>query len=159
MKLTQDQLNQLHSVWCKAPSDVFQSFSLLCDAYLAMMQASKTHRVVEAPDGYEFHGEGKLCSQSGVAYMTTYFQPIPKPCPAPVLDPVTVTVEDIYPAGYKIHNGYEARFDRVDDLKRLDFPQYIPTCFTGPAGSVWRWDQGDCMGHDYRIGLRKWEGK
>jgi len=95
MELTDEQRRELGQVWLRSPRDATQDF---CDAYHAILQTSKTYRIVEAPEGFEFGYSSTPRMNSDNRYATFGFNvmPIPKPCPPPKLDPVTVTAESVY---------------------------------------------------------------
>ena len=158
MKLTQEQKRDLCNVY-RSTVDAFQSIAAVCDAYLAMIAASDTHRIVKAPEGYSF---GNIAppirtrnERDGYCHEKYTFQirPIPAPCPPPKLDPVTVTVEDVYSFTPEAPAEFEAVFGQVKPLVAKGFTHYIGN----RGGRV-----SPIAGLDdsvHRICLRKWEGK
>ncbi len=154
MKLTDEQKSQMHAAYFRFPGDNKESMQGVADAYLAMLQASKTHRVVEAPEGYEFDGPAITIATAffAVERIAVNVKPIPKPCPPPVLDPVTVTVEECYGVMPTIPDGYEAKFGRVDVLAPQGFGAAIKFDFKSTIADINLFPR-----NQHVIGLRKWE--
>jgi hypothetical protein len=156
MKLTDQQKADLCIVYRDGSISAFNSIEAVCDAYLAMLQASKTHRVVEAPEGFEINtvqywNAGPTFQASfQVSDCRVSFKPIPKPCPPPRLDPVTVTVEDIYGAKPKILEGHEAKFGKVCQLQKQGFSHFISVDPGNPVTLI------QSNNASTRICLRKW---
>ena len=158
LTLTDEQIEELRNIW-HAQNDKSTGYRLefeaVLNAYHAMLNASPTHRVVEAPEGYEFHGESHprfdpLGDRS--PYFTLLLRPIPKPCPPPVLEPVTVTVESVYGVVPTIPEGYEAKFGRVDVLGTAGYGAAIKFDFQSTIADINLFPRDQ-----YAIGLRKWE--
>lgn len=162
MKLTDEQMNELHQVWCAGPSCVWDSIEMLIKAYQRMLAASPTHRVVEAPEGYEFDNSIGDLKAKHIEYpfIQVAIKPIPKPCPSPVLEPVTVTVEQRYPAGYEIPEGWLGKFGQNGELQKQGFTHYISISedFVSTTVCAMRDGNWNCDTATI-IGLRKWEPK
>ena len=155
---TEEQIETLQSIYGKHANS-WKGIQYICDELIKMLNASPAHRVVEAPEGYEFHGESHprfdpLGDRS--RYFTLLLRPIPKPCPAPVLEPVTVTVEEIY--GTLAENAkkqcatWEAAFGLVAELKAKGFTHAIAVTSDLPI-----WGIDEMTDRTHRICLRKWE--
>ena len=160
LKLTDEQLNQLVAAYMRAEIKCGHrpEVEALLTAYHAMLAASPTHRVVEAPEGYEISGvEGNPCHTT-TPHFFVYLKPIPKPCPPPVLEPVTFTPESSYGEWLQTaiiaSRGWEAVFGKVEYLKLSGFTHYIPKNYQPEATLI-----SPDVSEYYRICLRKWEPK
>ena len=154
LKLTDEQYRELHSYWMTNPG-LYAGIDALVDAYHAMLNASQTHRVVEAPEGYCFDEScGTLTARYGFRepYIQLAMKPIPKPCPPPKLEPVTVTVtpKQVYGTIPHYPAGYEVEFGNVDKLADEGFTEAI-----GLNGE--RRHIRNCVKGANLICLRKWE--
>ena len=155
MKLTNEQIAELQNAFLLA---MFPSTGVerLIAVYHEMIAASDTHRIVEAPEGFEFDGPQyeSLHVPKHDMYMGYFHtRPIPAPCPPPKLEPVTVTLEDIYSFTPEAPAEFEAVFGQVKPLVAKGFTHYIGN----RGGRV-----SPIAGLDdsvHRICLRKWEGK
>ena len=160
LKLTDEQAKRL--------CDEFQTFLVggrteaieaVIDCYHAMLNASPTHRVVEAPEGKLFRTPDAPDTFSDTFAVTYRFATvnIPKLCPAPVLEPVTrtdtITVTQVYGGIPEIPSSFEAVFGRVEELRAKGFTEVIGW-LSGDYCSI-----AGFSGDAYRICLRKWEGK
>jgi hypothetical protein len=158
LKLTDEQLDQISQLWWKTENTepMYRAeVKAITNAVLAMLNASPTHRVVEAPEGYEFDGipEHRQPDLGHPDYLRVILKPIPKPCPAPVLEPVTVTVESVYGKRPPIPEGFEAFFGTREFLESKGCTHFISK---GALNTV-EWMPAGL--ETCRIGLRKWEPK
>ena len=94
MKLTTEQIAELQNAFL-VPMFPSSGIERLVAAYDQMIAASDTHRIVEAPEGYQFGGgaraDFRLEPISLTHFMGRYgyfLRAIPKPCPPPKLEPV-----------------------------------------------------------------------
>jgi hypothetical protein len=155
MKLTPKQVTDLHRAYCER-AGVSGGLQAVCDAHLAMIAASPTHRVVEAPYGYEWDRSIGTLTETGDIprpQMTLPLRRTPKPCPPPVLEPVTVTVESVYECKPEVPEGFRAVFGLASQLRDQGFTHYIGN-LGGRVADIEGLDE-----YAYRICLRKWEGK
>jgi len=147
MKLTTGQAVELRSIYNSQGAWRDADLQAIADAYLKMLTESREYAVIKAPAGMRvFRVDAERMS-----VRTVHFEPIPEPCPAPVLSPVTVTVESVYSPIPPIPEGYAAEFGDVEKLIEKGFTQFISDGFwivTISAGS-----STGLM----RICLKKWE--
>jgi hypothetical protein len=165
IKLTDEQREELANIVCRYAGVNYSQVQIAANRLIEMINTSSTHRVVEVRESYQFvdgPSESEAISGNGKSWWMNYafvVRPIPKPCPPPQLDPVTVTVESVYAKGFKIPEGYEAKFGVVLDLQREGYTHYVLTCAWGEATMFEPLVEKFCKEYDYRICLRKWEGK
>ena len=158
LKLTDEQRKKLSEVYF-AHCNQIGTMQFVADELIKLLNASPTHRVVEAPEGFCFDEScGTLTARYGFLepYIQLALKPIPKPCPPPVLEPVKrtdfITVEQVYGRTPRIVTGYnEVVFGRVGDLRADGFQLYICNLEGLTAKTE------DISGDAYRICLRKWE--
>ncbi len=133
------------------------------DKFQEIIQNSKTHRIVGVPTGYEWHNTNApvvdLDPYKGCPNVRFQFNliSIAKPVPAPDLSPRTVTVERMYPAGYTIPNGYEARFASVEELFKAGFNHYLQITTECVASHMAPLSTSHSKTW-HVIGLKKWNG-
>ena len=155
IKLTDSQLAELGDLALDWGSIQYTKMQKVVDRVVEIINTSSTHRVVEAPEGYAVdfvrHDEAQGSHFSPVAHVV--YKRIPKPCPSPVLDPVAVEWADVYECEPVIPDGYEAVFGLVRTLKAKGFTHYLGNKL-GLVSTLPGLDESQ-----YRIGLRKWEGK
>lgn len=161
MKLTEEQIQELRDLWSRAPYYHGADVQAVIDTYHVMLAASKTHRFVEAPEGYEFEGDlickyEEVHGKGSITRLGFNVRRTPKPCPPPVLEPVTVTWDRVYKAQLpKIPTGWEACLGYPEELSKQGFTHGFALDAT----------QFDAKPIDHlsqsepRICLRKWEGK
>jgi hypothetical protein len=127
--LTDEQINTLLQ-GCDFDTAPERSIASVCDAYAQMIQESKTHWIVEAPKGHQFAPDQlphiDQCDDR-FPFVTFQFRtkPIPAPCPPPKLDPVTVTVEDVYGQSPNVGPEWQQVFGIPRDLKIQGFTHAI----------------------------------
>jgi hypothetical protein len=136
MKLTDEQLETLRLAYMNNTTADYSDVKAYAAAYHSMIQASKTHRVVEAPEGFQFHNNSNpnvvICDYiNDIKNVRFNFwaKPTPKPCPPPQLDPVTVTVESVYgdtlPKALELAKGKVALFGKASELRQQGFTHGI----------------------------------
>lgn len=166
MKLTDEQKNKLIGAYLSSPCSMKDGMQNVVDCLIPLINnESKTHRVVEAPEGYEF--TGKLINIHDIGYDThrllaLCMKPIPKPCPAPVLEPILsrMRVDDRYPRGYKIPDGWQAVYQTVAWLKANCFTHCLLISEYQPASEVATIEAANFNSDQWAIiGLKKWEGE
>ena len=153
---SEEQIETLQSIYGKHANS-WKGIQYICDELINMLSTSPTHRVVEAPEGYEFGLQRQVdwVRPSGAEEpqrIEIALKPIPKPCPPPVLEPVTVTVESVYGVVPTIPEGYEAKFGRVDVLGTAGYGAAIKFDFQSTIADINLFPRDQ-----YAIGLRKWE--
>jgi hypothetical protein len=85
---------------------------------------------------------------------------VPVPVTVPVLDPVTVKVEQRYLAGYEIPEGWLGKFGQNGELQKQGFTHYISISEDFVSTKVCKMRDGNWSCDTVTIiGLRKWEGE
>jgi len=155
LKLTDEQINILLQ-GCDFDTAPERSIASACDAYAEMIQESKTHRIVEAPEGQHFEPGtpsvlGRYFKGGGSVEYCFATTPIPAPCPPPKLDPLTV--EQVYgdhlQEALRLCAGKEAVFGQVSKLQKEGFTEAINS--NGELSPIF-----GMLSDIYRICLRKW---
>lgn len=162
LKLTDEQMGQLRRIQEDTVGTKREQVEAVFSALFAMVNASPTHRVVGAPEGYEFDPSiaNMLAKRLDYPFIQVAIKPIPKPCPSPVLEPVTVTVEQRYPAGYEIPEGWLGKFGQNGELQKQGFTHYISISEDFVSTTVCEMRDGNWNCDTATIiGLRKWEPK
>jgi len=150
MKLTTGQLDILYGCFCRLDGGVMLSLEAVCKEYLKMIAESRTHCLIAAPEGRQIASTYKGPDSTNV-----YFSPIPKPCPVPVLNPVTVTVEDIYGHVPLIPEGYVAEFGELQALAAKGFTDALSIHDGKNTNPIKAYTYPGTM---VRICLKKYEG-
>jgi hypothetical protein len=124
----------LYNVFTENSDSSYKAFQAVCVKFCEIIADSKKLRIVRAPDEFDFDAD----RLSRIDYHTLEDQPkmeqlfwlrrIPKPCPAPVLDPVPVTWQHIYGENLSIppeYQGWQAVFGLVDVLRDEGFTHFL----------------------------------
>ncbi len=138
------------------------------DKFQEIIQNSKTHRIVEVPEGHMFENTADPCMRldppSGYpsAMVRYQFRTLPKakPAPAPVLQPRTISVHDRYPLGFAIPDGWEAWFADVKSLRAAGYTHVLAVPVTARADEYNALTTLNSVFTDsaHLIGLKKWNG-
>ena len=160
MKLNPSQIGKIAEVVAEMGPSTYNRIVAICSEYAAMIAASDTHQIVEAPEGYKFTGKQDFIHD--IRYdshrrLALYLRPIPAPCPPPKLEPVPINVESVYgkmpeiPEAYK---DWQVEFGEARKLLDQGFTHCLYLGFSDSVGALNQAGSGI-----YRICLRKWEGK
>ena len=153
MKLNTEQATQLRGIYNSHGAGNDADFQAVGDAYLRMLTESRAYAVIKAPEGMRvFRVDFERPSVRIV-----HREPIPKPCPAPKLDAVSVTVKSVYPFSppQAIPEGYMAEFGEVSLMLSKGFTHYISPI------TLLIVEIHAAAGHNgnMRICLKKWESQ